>query len=216
MARRELNQTELAAHLGLTTRQIRNLEAEGLPHRAEGNRKWYPIPEAIQWYIEWKRQEVLRDIEKVDFKKPRARKMAAEARMAEIELAKEEGRLLPREVLDETYGRMLDLVRRGLLNMPGRWASHFSPLPPRKAEAIIRRAVAEQLEELSSMSAHLQADAGDLPDDFPGVKRLREAGVESFGDLLRTEDLQEIDGIGPKTEQRILDALEEKGFDAAA
>jgi len=49
----------LATILGLTTRQITNLEAEGIPCRAVGNRKLFPIPEAVRWYVERERRRAV-------------------------------------------------------------------------------------------------------------------------------------------------------------
>lgn len=46
----ELTQLEMAQAFGVTTRQIRNWEADGLAGRTAGNRRLYPLAHAIQFY----------------------------------------------------------------------------------------------------------------------------------------------------------------------
>jgi len=48
--------------------------------------------------------------------------MAAEARLAELALAREEGQLLTVEDFERELSRPLDRLRAQLLNMPSRWA----------------------------------------------------------------------------------------------
>lgn len=213
MPAREVNQTEFAALLGLTTRQVRNLESQGLPHRAEGNRKYYPIPDGIQWYANKQREDALSELGQADYKEARARREAARARMAEINLAKEEGRLLPRDVVKEIFGdKMLDRVRAALLNFPGRWGAQVVGLDsPREGEAILKQAVSEILEELSGPAADDLAlgSAIELPDSFPGRSALVEAGIESLPELLEVDELLDIHGVGPVTKEQIEEALDE-------
>jgi phage terminase Nu1 subunit (DNA packaging protein) len=213
MARDEISQTELARTLGLSTQQIRNLEREGMPHRAEGRRKLYPRPGAVQWYVRRKQEEATAAVEPTDYSAARARRELARARLAEIEVAKEEGKLIPQEVVEEIYGtRLLDVVRSGILNMPGRWGAQVVGLSsPREGEALLKRVAAELLEELSSQGASaVELDGEDdvLPDDFPGRRALEEAGVESMAELLEIEDLRSVRGIGPATERKIMERLQ--------
>lgn len=52
----------------------------------------------------------------------RVRKMAAEARLAELALAREEGQLLTVVDFERELAKPLDRLRARLLNMPSRWA----------------------------------------------------------------------------------------------
>ena len=117
-----VNQTELASILGVSTRQIRNLERAGLPCSIAGKRKAYPIPAAVQW---WRDREVARALEPystTDLEKERARWLAARTGKAELELANLRGELVP---MDEVAGMLreametLDSVLRG---SPSRFA----------------------------------------------------------------------------------------------
>lgn len=214
MSTREVNQTELSALIGVTTRQIRNLEHRGLPHRAEKNQKLYPVPDAIQWYIDRKRDEVLSEIQDLDLKQAKARREAARARMAEIELAREEGDLISREAVEVSFGdEMLDRIRAALLNMPGRWGPQMGFDDPRRGEAALKEIAAEILEHLSGAAADDVAigASDDLPEDLPGRSQLEEAGIETLAELLRVDDLQDIHGIGPVTEQEIEARLSDLG-----
>ncbi|MCK9494144.1 MAG: helix-hairpin-helix domain-containing protein [Dehalococcoidia bacterium] len=207
----EVSQVELARTIGLTTRQIRNLELEGMPHRADGARKYYPVPGALDWYIRRKEEAARAEFDFGDFERARARHEAARARLAEIQVAKEEGQLIPVEVVESVYGeRMLDVLRSGILNMPGRWGAQIVGLDsPRQGEAALKRIGAELLEAFSgAAAAEIEADDTPIPDDFPGVRALRAAGLETMTDLLEVEELRAIPGIGPATESRIRRALD--------
>lgn len=208
--KREVSQKELAnSVLGLSARQIRNLEDEGLPHRADGRRKLYPIPEAVQWYLQHKKRKALERVEQADYDEAKARREQARARQEEIKLAKEEGRIITREAAEKTYGAALDQVRRELLNMPGRWGAQAGFEEPRKGEKFLKGIAREILDHLSGAVADRVAVGGeqDLPEEFPGYGALTEAGVETFSDLLDVDDLEEVHGIGPVTAGKIRDEL---------
>src|SRR5262245_33974056 len=44
---------------------------------------------------------------------------------------------------------------------------------------------------------------GRLPDDFPGIAALHEAGINTYTQLSKVADLTEIPGIGPATAEKI-------------
>lgn len=52
---------------------------------------------------------------------------------------------------------------------------------------------------------------GALPDDFPGVSALRDAGITSYGKLRMYGDVTEVPGIGAATEAKIKAALAANG-----
>lgn len=210
--KREVSQVELSGIIGITTRQIHNLEREGLPHRAERRNKYYPLPGAVEWYMRRKQDEARAETESTDFEEARARREAARARLAELEVARVEGKLIPRDVVENVYGdRLLDVVRSSLLNMPGRWGAQVVGIEsPREGQALLKRVSSEILEELSGAAADDLESDGDagLPDDFPGRDALAAAGVESVAELVDIDDLRGIPGIGPATERKIREALE--------
>lgn len=213
------NQQEFSALIGRSARRIRQMHAHGIPHKKDGHQVLYPLPEAINWWIQRKRDEVLNQVERVDHQEAKARREAARARKEEIELEKRLGSLLTRDAHDGPLGEMLDLVRSTLMNAPGRYGALFVGLDdPRDAEKRIKEMVLEVLDHLSGPAADELEVGGakELPEDFPARDKLLAAGVETYADLLAVDDLQDIHGIGPVTEKKILDALDGgEGRDAA-
>lgn len=114
----ELNQTELATMLGLTTRQIRNLEIAGMPHGAEKNSKRYPLPDALDWYYSRK----YTPDEPTTMEEAKLRKLSAEADMAQLELAEMRRELWRVSDSADELGRALEQVDAALRNAPSRYA----------------------------------------------------------------------------------------------
>lgn len=50
---------------------------------------------------------------------------------------------------------------------------------------------------------------GHLPEDFPGYAALAEAGINTYGQLRKLEDVTTVPGIGPATAEKIKEALAE-------
>lgn len=144
---KELSQKELAVLLGLSTRQIRNLEAEGMPHRAEKNRKYYPV-DAVQWYVGRKEQAARDEVAPTDFNEAKAREMAARAEKAEIEVRQLRGELIHVDDLEALHAKPLAQLRARLLALPGRIAAEL-PMPAVEAVEAIEPVVHEIMAELS-------------------------------------------------------------------
>ena len=135
-----VNQTELAAILGLSTRQIRNLETEGLPVRAERNRKLYPLPDAVLW---WKSREVARaldGLEVTEFDEARVRLLSARADRVERENRLQACELVPIDELEMLVRESLDQVNTALRRAPARHGAHWARklgVPEREARELI-------------------------------------------------------------------------------
>jgi len=88
----------------------------------------------------------------ISYDEARARKIAAEAEMAEIELQKERGEVLSLDVVnainDEIYGNF----RSRMLAVPAKAAPDiFAAADVKEAKAVLRRHINAALEELSDM-----------------------------------------------------------------
>lgn len=158
----EVNQTGLAELLGLTTRQIRNLEREGMPHRADGAKKLYPIPGALSWY--YKRQFVAE--QPTSLEEAKLRKLSAEAEIVELELGEKRGQLLSIDFVRKDWERLLYAFRSRLLNAPSRWAADLVGLDTVEAVEAKLEAMIEDAMGALSEDATGYADDGD--DDSPG------------------------------------------------
>jgi len=156
-ARREITQAELAEILAITTRQVRNLEAQGLPHRADKNRKLYPIPDAVDWIRKRDVEAAVSAMQSTEFDEAKRREMVARAEKAELEVAKIRGELIHIDDWEALYSRPLAQLRARLLALPGRIAAEL-PMPAVEAVEIIEPIVHGFMEELSEMD-----------DDEPGA-----------------------------------------------
>lgn len=143
-----LSQKDFAALVGLTTRQVRNLETQGLPHRAEKNRKYYPMPDAARWYYAREVERAREEARPTDYDDARAREMMARAEKAELEVRKMRGELIHVDDLEVLHSRPLAQLRARLLSLPGRIAADL-PMPAVEAVEIIEPLVHEMMQELS-------------------------------------------------------------------
>jgi hypothetical protein len=139
----------------------------------------------------------------------------ADARIAELKAAEAEAALIPMAVHQEVLGRVLDRVRARFRNVPGSWADRLTGVDdPRRMLSLLREMIDDVSRELStdaeSIVAHPRRQ--ELPPDFPAVGVLRKAGIELFAELLDTEDLTDIPGVGPKRAQEIARTLVELGL----
>lgn len=159
----ELSRKELAELCRLSTRQIANLEREGMPHIARKNRKFYP-PAAVVWYWERKveeaREKSRRDAEAGPDRSARARKLEADARLAEITVAKLEGDLIPIDMHETRLGAILDGLRARIVSAPGVWAPRIVGV--KSVRAAVRRLKPlshELLDSLASLAAEIDDNA---------------------------------------------------------
>ena len=143
-----LNRKDFSALLGLTTRQIHNLEAEGIPHTVENGRKLYPMPDAAQWYY---RRQMDREKAKMiptGYDEAKTREMIARADMAEMDAAKARGELIHLDDLEAQHSAPLAQLRARLLSLPGRIVADL-PMSATDALDIIEPIVHEMMKELS-------------------------------------------------------------------
>lgn len=87
----------------------------------------------------------------VSYDEARARKIAAEAELAEIELEKERGDVLPINIINHINNEIYGNFRAKLLAIPARTAPDcFASSNVKEAKAVLRQAINDALEELSN------------------------------------------------------------------
>lgn len=80
-------------------------------------------------------------------------------------------------------------------------------VPAEVKEELVEEAVTEEAEsEPEPEKEHVQPK-GPLPKDFPKHDLLHEAGINTYGQLLKCDDLTAIEGIGPATAKEIAKRL---------
>jgi len=162
----DLSQKELADRIGVVPRTVRRLIDQRILVRDipdEGN-PTYPWPENRERYWSYKeellRSEILAELG--DPTDPARRKLEAEARRAELQLAEIEEALIPIELLDETVAELLDRLQSVILNIPGSWAPHLVKLTSRRAAMVkLRPLMGELLESLQATADDFDADEAD-------------------------------------------------------
>lgn len=161
-----ISQKDLAAHLGLSTRQIRNLEDDGVL-RAElddKGRKAYPWPESNQRYWHNKIAEAKGDAGGDKEKRAAAelRQALVEAELAEIELAEKRKSVVSINDVERMVAEPLELVYASLKNLPARWGAMLvgcTSTP--EVIARLKPAVAEVIDELRAIGERVSAEAGE-------------------------------------------------------
>ncbi|MCC7134120.1 MAG: hypothetical protein IT352_15790 [Gemmatimonadales bacterium] len=142
----QVSQQELAELLGISTRQVRNLEAVGLPSRSTKGRKCYDAAAAVAWYLAYKVP-----VTSETMKAAELRRTVAAANLAELRFRREAGELVPVADAVEVVERMLGQLRSQLVTLPQRWAPRLvgvATVPA--ATALLDQAVHDALTALSS------------------------------------------------------------------
>lgn len=222
-----VNQTQLAEILGVSTRQIRRWQDAGLPYSGDRTSRTYDTTEVVRWLLDRERERIREEaVEAEDGEalptkaESKRRREAIRAKKAALDLAERQGRMVGRDTFREVLGEVLDGLRHVILQLPGRWAPRVVGIQSiREAEARLRELARELLAHLSGALPDVieaRAPAGPLPDDFPGASELRAAGVASIARVLEVDDLTSIDGVGPATAEAIQDRLREHGLSPPA
>ena len=158
-------QADFAAHVGISQPMVAELVARGVVKTA--GRGKLDIDEARLDYCAHLRSvagnrsgNVEADL---DLTAERARKAKEEADSLEMRNAQMRGELLPRGDVDAAVGAAFARVRAKMLSVPGKTAAEVVAVEsPTEAEALIRDAVVDVLEELSGTTvADLMAAEGE-------------------------------------------------------
>jgi phage terminase Nu1 subunit (DNA packaging protein) len=155
-----LNQKDVAAALGLSVKQVQNLEAGGVlqPELEEG-RKVYPWPASVRKYIAFRVQQTREQSSTGRERKETDLRIArVNAANAEIDLAKRQGTMIHIDDVEKLVEEPLRLVAGALKNLPSRWAPDMVGCPTiQEATTRLKRAIGEVLENLHETGAKVTA-----------------------------------------------------------
>ena len=145
----------MAKLLLLTPRRLQQLVTEGVVPKVERGR--YELAPVIQAYIHYLRERTLPGtINVVSLDEARQRKLSADARLAEIEVAKAESAVVNIEVIEKSWTDLVHAVRGRLLALPQNVAAMVAVEDDTgKCEALLSREIRSALAELGD---------GKLPD----------------------------------------------------
>lgn len=146
-----LNELVEMSGLSLRTLQyIRKQEPNVLVYREKGKRVEYDIPACNTNLRKRERDLAVKEAEPTDLKDAQTRKMAAEARLAEIEVALAEGRVVTVEDTAKRVQEDYAAVRAQLLTLPQRWAAQMVGLKTIvEAQTKLEQGVAEAMGRIS-------------------------------------------------------------------
>lgn len=158
MSTTEISAAQAAERLGLTQQAIGQWAAKpGAPVRKAGTRVYVAWPAFARWREERLTAQAREEASGGDYEKERTRKMAAEATIAEYELAKLQGSMVTVEDSAKALGRILDLLMARLRAMPPR-LGHLG----HDAEEAIEAEIESLIEELHSFDEDvLEEPAGE-------------------------------------------------------
>lgn len=133
----ELTRAELCELIGVGSRQVANLEKDGMPvARVDGNRKMYD-GQAVQWYVAWKVREEAQRHDTGAMEAAKLRKAEADARKAAVEAARSEQSVIDTEEHLRRVRHIAEAFRSALVGLPGSWAGRILGLE-REAQAQAR------------------------------------------------------------------------------
>ena len=140
--------------LDLTPRRVQQLSKEGVIPKAERGR--YELVPAVRGYISYLKERSINP-GVISFDEVRARKTAAEAEMAELELLEKKEQLVPMTDIVDTWLDMVSACRSKMLSMPAKLAPVVAV---EENPAICKRLIEEQIvEALDEIARWIEEDS---------------------------------------------------------
>ena len=156
----------IAKLLMMTERRVQQLAKDGVIPKAERGR--YELAPAVQGYIRFLQDRMAGNasqVDSIDYHKEKARKIKAEADIAEIEAAKRRAEAIDAQEVKRAWQLILGEVRANMIGTtPARIAQLIRGLDN---ETEIKRIVRDEIE--LAMKAASDTDVGDLFDDAEGL-----------------------------------------------
>lgn len=145
--------TELRAILGIHGNTLSAWVHRGCPVIERGGRgrdSKFNIAAVVRWREDQAAQAATGNTEGVSLDEARLRKVAGEAALVEIEVAKKRGELVEIEVVAQAFGEQCANVRARLLPMPSKLAPLLAATSDlNEVQALLEQGIHEALSELS-------------------------------------------------------------------
>jgi len=163
-----VNQADLAAIFGVSTVSVRAWERKGCPVDEKGSKgrsSFYNTAAVARWREEQAALAATGDTNAMDMDEARRRKVAAEAALAEMELATKRGEYVLVEEVGQIVEAEYSTIRANFLSMPGDIASDLEHMQSAEIEELLATKVSEILNELaadSSFATEGQGGEGEI------------------------------------------------------
>ncbi len=197
---------QLADLLELTPRRVQQLAKEGTFPKIERGR--YPLVECVRAYVHYWQERAEGRFTENEFDQTRLQREHLEVRKRAVEVARAEGSVVALEDHEEVIHKLLGAVRAVLLGIPGAWSARVVGVGTPVEGLVLMTKLADEVVEGVAASANtfeiedsFQPEL--IPDDFPGVKHLRIAGITTMEQLRGFDDFTIVRGIGEKTAERM-------------
>jgi phage terminase Nu1 subunit (DNA packaging protein) len=153
MIEKRLSQIELADLLGLSTRQVSNLVALGMPQHGDRGKRWYVWRGCHQWYVSFKVEEGKREVKPSTINEAKLRRETAEAELKELELAERRGDLMTVEAGERVIAQAFARASSKLANLETAIAMRVTGLTVGERQNQARGLVDEVRAELAADEA---------------------------------------------------------------
>ena len=177
MARKFFSMNELSTLLGVHRNTVTNWLRAGCPYVEQGDRsrgkEWqFDLPAVVEWRERRAVEAAIGDTSKLDIDEAKRRKTAAEAALAELELATKRGEVVAVSVVQQVVGDQLSACRAKLLSIPSKMGPMVAPLTDvRECTALLEAVQREALDELVGWAGGLDAGSGASDDGHSGDGR---------------------------------------------
>lgn len=140
--------SELAAICGVHVTTVSNWTRSGLPCERKGRDALIEVQAGVQWMKRGLEEDVARLREAAAGSGAKDRKVAAEARMAELKVEREEALIVPAAEVRDRWVEIISALREAMLSVPG--VAVQSGLVTREAEDELATIVRDALSAYSN------------------------------------------------------------------
>lgn len=159
-----VTKAELCRLLDYSTTAVSQWVSKGCPYVQKGSksRQWiFDVPAVVAWREEQAALQAVGDTKSLDIDEARRRKLASEAAMLELELAKRKGELVEIDAVAEAVGDDYANLRAKLLSIPVKLSPQIIGITQAsEAQQMFEDLIYEALEELVSDGIYTGPEKG--------------------------------------------------------
>lgn len=202
---RIVNKSELAEILGLSLPGVDAMIREGMPINSRGSAGRgagfeIDVAKVIKWQIEQATKELSEAFEAVNLDEARRRKVAAEAAMAELDLALKRGDAVSLAVVAKRWEGMVTAFKYRCLAIPAKLAPALvAETDLVIARGMLEREIHEALDELTDYEP--EAEIRDIAGGSRGDPGEDQAG-SGIGEAAADVDSERVGGSVPRVKPR--------------